>query len=160
MTLGAFERVKLKCSIDLMAPHEGTPTLSTRIFNDLYTQGAILCGLIMPKLEAANLTIDAFKERLSPKVAADAVRALHEGLIDFFQQIGRPEIVQALRKEEELRKATLEKVSLQVQSISVASLSDNIAEKVRAEMSTAMSAATSGTTSGSLPESSASIPAP
>ena len=96
LTFGAVKRVKELLSVDLLDPVAGNDPLLTKIGTDI----AFLCDLIFvlvkPQADEANISDVEFGESLGGDAIAKAASALYEELIDFFRELGRKDVAQAV----------------------------------------------------------------
>ena len=92
LTVGAVKRVKALVGVDLLAIDDGDPPLHTRLITDLALTCDVIYALVKPQAEAAGVSDEQFGEGLGGDAIRGAVTAFLEALVDFFRQLGRPEL--------------------------------------------------------------------
>src|SRR5699024_8699841 len=97
-----IKRVKNTLDIDLLnltePDKDGTPLIS-RLQLDLVLLFDVIFVLVEPQAKEAQITDVAFGQAMGGQAIADATEAFWQGLSDFFQSLGRAELVQAIAKQ-------------------------------------------------------------
>lgn len=99
MTLGSAMRVKQKLGVDLLRIEEGDPPLLTRLGVDELLLGEVICAMLEPQFQAANVNENDIRNSFDGGTLRAAVRAFHDELIDFFQSSGRNFRAKAVAKQ-------------------------------------------------------------
>jgi len=146
ITIGTAKRAKEHLAVDLLQPLEGSPPLLTRLSTDLIFLCDLLFAICQPQAEQRQLTDVQFAERLAGEALQGAHEALMEGLVDFFRQLRRPDVVAAIDKQREVIRRAVELAEQTVQSNEFDRLIDRELQKIP------------GSLSGDSPASSASTP--
>lgn len=147
ITIGAVERVKdeIDGKPDLLALADGTPSLATQ----LETGPALLChvvfALLKPQADKLGLGDADFCEAIDAATFAAAAEAFWGELCDFFQTLGRNDLVRLIEAQHQVLQRTVERNVTQVAA--------NLDKLLTGP-------STPGSTSGDSPESADSIRAP
>jgi len=155
ITIGAVERVKeeIDGGPDLLALAEGEPSLATR----LEIEPALLChvifALVKPQADAMQVTDKAFCEAVDAKTFTEAAAAFWGELCDFFQMLGRSDLVRLIEAQHQV----LEKLNLRNRAQVQVNLEHALAT-VPALQNPSREKSEAGNTSGGSPESADSTP--
>ena len=146
ITIGTAKRVKERLGVDLVQPLDGDPPLLTRLSTDLIFLCDLLYVCCLPQAEERNISDEAFAECLAGDTLHAAHGALMEGLVDFFHQLHRPEVVAAIERQREVVRRAVELAEATLRS-------DEFDARIERELQKIP-----GSLSGDSPDSSASIP--
>ncbi len=152
----SLRRVKATTGVDLTRLVDPKSDVMGQLTGDPFVLFDCLIALLQPQLDAKGLTAERFGESLDEESADNAVVALIEAAIDFFQAGKRM-----------LLKRAFAKVTTAAQRRQTASLDQALraveSPEFEQAIETALDAAsrsTSGSSATNSPESSASTPAP
>lgn len=156
LTIGAVKRVKsLMPHVDLLQPQEGKPPLIERLTDDPILVVDVLYCLLKPEADAASISDVQFGERLGGDSFRLAWEALQDELRDFFQKLGKPEIVKVLEAQKKVVLATSEAMSRKVVDLEAAALRMIDEKEKELDVNQLILDATRGKSSTSSPASSA-----
>lgn len=123
ITIGSIKRVKGELDVDLLALdkkysdiEDDTP-LITKIALDIELFCNILYMLIKPQADELDITDEQFGASLGGEGIFDAQAAFYAELSDFFQGLGRSDLVAAIKAQEKIIKLSVEKVEKQIAGI-------------------------------------------
>jgi hypothetical protein len=100
-------------------PLEGDPPPLARLHLDFLFLAEVLFGVCYPQAEERKIDFKQFGVRLGGEALAAANGALMEGLVDFFRQLGRQEIVTVIRKQQAMVEAGLKLAETKAEEIDV-----------------------------------------
>jgi len=148
ITVGAAKRVRDLLKVDLLQPLAGEPPLLTRLSTDLILLCDVLYVICQPQADERSLTDVQFAERLGGEALEQAHEAFLGGLVDFFRQLRRTDLVAAIERQREVVRRA---VGLTEQTVAGAEFSAIIERELQK---------IPGSLSGDSPDSSASTLAP
>ena len=100
LRLGTLRRIQGALGIDILNPFDGDPPLIARLGTDAGLIIDCVWVAVERDAKAAGLAdAQAFLDAMSASEAAAVVTAWQEELENFFQQLGRRELVAAMRKQ-------------------------------------------------------------
>ena len=99
---GTIKRVSDLLGVDLGQPLAGDPPLITQFDTDIVFKVNLLCAVCHTQIVGRNIGEIEFAERLSGEVLQAASDALWRELADFFQSLGREEVVGVMRKQRQI----------------------------------------------------------
>ena len=105
--------------VDLLTPEDGDPPLITRIGIDEYLLAEIICVLIQPQFEKANITEAEVRLSFDGRTMLGAQKAFYDELTDFFQSRGRTDRAKAVAKHQALIENAIALVERKVDAIDV-----------------------------------------
>ena len=146
ITVATLKRVKARLALDLASLEEGDPPLLARLSVDPLLICDTLYVVCQPQLDAAGLTDEQFGQAMGGEAIFAGQEALFEALTDFFQHLGRTEMVRMIRAQATLTKAAITAGAAKI---------DREAEKFATQIPSMF-----GAGSTSSPESADSTPAP
>lgn len=143
-SLGAFERVKTQCGVDLL---DITSTQeSLRQLQDVFTLGRVLYQMCSSQCQQRGITPEQFAEGFNADTLNEASNAVMDEVIFFCRKEARPMLTMAMQKAREADRRMMERVAART-------------EELAAEMDKAMeNLFVSTVPATSSPESSASTP--
>jgi len=121
----ALKRVLKLAGVNLTELDEGRPPLVQRLSTDMVLQVDVLYAILQPDIEAAELSDEQWGKELGPQGHLDGVEALRNELIDFFQKMGRTDLVAVLKAQMEFGQKLITRKSLLLSGID----SDALIEK-------------------------------
>lgn len=157
LTVGTIARVRQLAGVNLLAILEDTRVLD-QLLDDPVAFASTLWAVSKPQAVERGIDEEQFAELLVGEVTAQAVTALVEGILGFFQPPRRDLLRQVWTKIRAARTAAVELSRTKVDSPAL----DQAIQQALAAASTAIDQRLSalGKSSTNSPESSASIPVP
>jgi len=134
ITLGIVKQVQDLLGVDIGQPLDGTPPFLTRFDTDVRFKGEVLCVLCAEAYESQQMTAVDFAKRLDGPALQRATAAFYEELTDFFQSLGRPDVVAAVEREREVIDKALGLVKAQIDGVQMGEMLDAEMEKARDKM--------------------------
>lgn len=123
LTIGAVKRVQgLLPGVNLADLTAGDPPLITRLDTDPIFLADVVYALVKPQADTAGLTDEQFAALMGGDALNAAREALKGELVDFFRSLRRPDVVQALEKQEMVLGAAIRAASARIDAISPESL--------------------------------------
>jgi hypothetical protein len=142
-TIGTARRLQRALDIDVLNLSDGDPPLISRLDFEIELMVDVISVALTGQIEQRGLDADQFAERLSGGVLAQAREAMWQALSDFFQSLGRTEMVTAIETQQRVTAEAIAAGTSRIQAI------DPRAETARA---------IDGASSSSSPASPASPP--
>lgn len=123
LRLGTIRRIQGALGIDILNPLNGDPPLIARLGTDAGLIIDCVWVAVERDAKAAGLAdAQAFLDAMSASEAAAVVAAWQEELQSFFLQLGRKELVAALRKQAVVMAAGMEIALAQVEAVPMPSM--------------------------------------
>jgi hypothetical protein len=145
-SLGAFERVKSQCGVDVL---DITSTQeSLRQLQDVFTLGRVMYQMCAAQAEQRGISPESFAEGFNADVLHEASNALLDEVVFFCRKEMRPMLQMALEKAKAADQRMMQKVAARTQEI------ETEMDRALESLSTSTAPATSSL------ESSACIPVP
>jgi hypothetical protein len=154
ITVAAIKRIKSAGLGNFADPiteeKAGAGTPLSKLSLDPIFVTEVLYQICRPQAEKDGINHEAFDELLGGEAYAAAYGALHEGLLDFFRQAGRPEIAKVVEKQIAVVLAGLKIVAAKAAEIDTVEILKNVQGKaddidVMQLVSDAMSQSETGT---------------
>lgn len=155
LNIGAVKRIRDLLKVDLMQLHEGDPPLIQRLTDDVVLVVDVLFVLCKPDADAAGITDEQFAGRLGGDAFRLAWEALQEELVDFFQQLGKPETAKVIRAQAKVVKTTSAAMDRKVVDLEAAALRMIDQKEAELDVDALILQSSRGKSSMALPESSA-----
>ncbi len=128
MTIGAIKRVKDLYNVDLLSldkpESEGSEPLLTRLGIDIALLIDVVYGLIKPQADKEKVDAQTFGEALGGDSVKDAMNAFYDELVNFFQSLGRNDIVEAIRAQQKMIQVMVDRVSNTLKQVDLEKLAD------------------------------------
>lgn len=150
--LGDAALTQVHGKINLANLEDGEPPLVTRLATDLLLLCDVLYSLVRPQAQQQNVDDTAFGAALGGDAIAVATVALWEELADFFQKLGRTDVVTVIRRQLEAIHLAIAATARAVEGVD---LNTSVTNRITAAVATAL-----GRLSGAVPAGSESTPAP
>jgi hypothetical protein len=115
ITVDAIKRVRHICDVDLLQIVEGG--LIERIVNDPIMLCDILLALCKPQADSEQISPEDFGRGLAGDAIDDAVRAMLDGMVDFFPPRRRELLRKAMAKMEAVQDLTYQQVGQRIDQI-------------------------------------------
>lgn len=133
MNINTVKRVKgLLGGVDLLKMEEtpeGTPLL-TSLAVDIELLCDVIFACVKPQADAAGVTDVQFGEALGGEAILHARDAFFKELIDFFQMLGRIELVRAIQAQETLISNVVKRAEAKVAAFDLEKMADRAMEAV------------------------------
>jgi len=130
ITIGSVKRIKALTGVDLFALDEGDPPLFTRLGVDAVLLCDVVCAIIRPQLQQADISDEAFAEGLAGDAATRMCAAFWKDLATFFRSLNRLDLVQAIEKQAEMILKAVAKVKANVEKIDAEKIVDEIVDEI------------------------------
>ena len=143
LNIDAVRRVQAETNINLVNLVDSDPPLLTRLQLDLLLFCDVLAALLKPQLELAQVTAGDFGAALDGAALAAASAAFWTELADFFRQLRRTDLAEAIEKQLAVVQAAVTAVQQQIAAVDPENL-----------------VPATGSSSGASPARSASTPGP
>jgi len=144
LTIDAAKRVKSLLGVNLLELDAGEPPLLTRLGTDVILLCDVIYALVKPQADAAGVTDEQFGSALGGEAVLAAQTAFYEELVDFFRKLGRTDLAKAVDAQRRVIDLAVARIETRIDRLDLQAAVES----------------TLGGPSGSLPEPSASIPAP
>lgn len=122
ITVGAIKRVKGHLGVNLSDLHEGDPPLFTRLQTDLILAVDVLYAICLPQATERAVRDEDFAELLVGASIKQSLEAFWDALRDFFQGLGRTDIVEALDRRKEGYQKIVDASTSRIKSMDVAAM--------------------------------------
>jgi hypothetical protein len=133
ITIGVVKAVR-KYDVDLLALSEGEPSLISKLSTDVVLLCDVMYMVLKEQLDAKGVSDEQFAASLGGNVILSAADAFFRELSDFFQSLGRHEMVAIVKKNKELMDEGVKRVAARVEAINTQETLDKIDIKIDAEM--------------------------
>lgn len=114
-SLGAFERVKTQCGVDLL---DITSTQeSLRQLQDVFTLGRVLYQMCSAQCQQRGISPEQFAEGFNADILNEASNALMDEVIFFCRKETRPMLQMAMQKAREADRRMMERVAARTEEL-------------------------------------------
>jgi len=136
LTISSIKRVKSLIDVDLLALDQGTPPLLTRLALDIELFCNVLYLLIKPQADKRELSDEQFGEALDGDTILKAHECFYQELEDFFQGLGRSDLVKAIQAQKKVINLAVKKVEETINQIDLEKVLGNIDVPISGKSST------------------------
>lgn len=119
VSIGTAKRIRDLLKVDLLALDQGDPPLAHRLATDVILLCDILYVVVKPQAEALDVSDEVFGASLGGTAIQNAVNALYAELESFFQNLGRLDLRDIIKKQQEIMAIGVGKIQKKIEAIDV-----------------------------------------